>query len=624
MIQYLTQVNLCWAVFLAAYLLFLRKETFYSVNRAYLLFTLTTSLFLPLLDVVISSFLPKEPLIPTTVAYFFNGPDISISPESQTDSWFSFSWANVLFLIYGCGVLFLSVRLVVGLRRISQFIKSGHREVYPNFSIIRSASNHLPFSFLHYIFLSDRKEMDEISKEILRHEYVHVSKRHTIDILLLEVFQIVFWWNPLVLIYKNEIRQNHEFIADSYAMEGIESRQYLNLLARHYSTSLELSLVHTFFNSHIKNRIAMMKSSNSSSYSLLKYALIIPLLAVLGLGFAIAEKHLQSKGKSLIGHILPSDQDTQYAGVTMDSIPQPPPPPKAPMPPKPVVAVPPTPPPPPPPAPDPDDELFKVVEQMPRFPGCEGMTGSNSDKEECAKNKMLEHIYMNLKYPAEARKASIEGMVVIQFVIDTSGNIIEEKIVREIGGGCGQSALDVVSSMNHLAEKWTPGKNKGKAVKVLYTLPVRFKLEDNTSPKEVKETKRYEEELYKVVEQMPRFPGCEDMVGDSKTKEDCAKQKMLEYLYKNMKYPEEARNNGLEGMNVIQFVIEKNGKVSESKIVRDIGGGTGQAALEVVNSMNSMPQSWTPGKKKGEAVRVLYTLPVRFKLTDDEIKKNPE
>jgi protein TonB len=123
-----------------------------------------------------------------------------------------------------------------------------------------------------------------------------------------------------------------------------------------------------------------------------------------------------------------------------------------------------------------------------------------------------------------------------------------------------------------------------------------------------------EEEIFKVVEQMPRFPGCEDMSGSDKDKENCAKEKMLQYIYKNLKYPAIARENGVEGMAVIQFVVEKDGSVAGAKIVRDPGAGTGTAALKIVEAMNSMGSKWTPGKQRGRPVKVQYTLPVKFKL----------
>jgi len=90
---------------------------------------------------------------------------------------------------------------------------------------------------------------------------------------------------------------------------------------------------------------------------------------------------------------------------------------------------------------------------------------------------MLQYIYKNLKYPAIARENGVEGMCVLQFVVGTDGSVEDVKIVRDIGAGCGAAADVVVKGMNNLPEKWTPGKQRGRPVKVLYTLPVRFKLE---------------------------------------------------------------------------------------------------------------------------------------------------
>ncbi len=123
-----------------------------------------------------------------------------------------------------------------------------------------------------------------------------------------------------------------------------------------------------------------------------------------------------------------------------------------------------------------------------------------------------------------------------------------------------------------------------------------------------------EEEIFVIVEQAPRFPGCEDMSGSKEEKEACATKKMLEYIYGNLKYPAIARENGIEGQVVIQFVVDKDGSVNDINLVRDLEGGCGEAALKVVKGMNSLPQRWTPGKQRGRAVKVKYTLPVKFKL----------
>ncbi len=135
-------------------------------------------------------------------------------------------------------------------------------------------------------------------------------------------------------------------------------------------------------------------------------------------------------------------------------------------------------PPPPPPPPEPEvEEIFQVVEQMPRFPGCEDMAGTNEEKAACAQRKMLEFIYGNIRYPAIARENGIEGQVVISFVVDSDGVIQNPRIVRDIGGGCGQEALRVVNKMNEMPQKWTPGRQRGRAVSVQFNLPIRFTLQ---------------------------------------------------------------------------------------------------------------------------------------------------
>jgi protein TonB len=137
----------------------------------------------------------------------------------------------------------------------------------------------------------------------------------------------------------------------------------------------------------------------------------------------------------------------------------------------------PPPPPPPPPAPV-EDEVFVRAEQMPRFPGCEDMSGTNEEKAKCAEKKMLEYIYKNLKYPAIARENGVQGQVVLKFVVDKNGEIGKVEVLRDPGAGLGTAASDIVMGMNKLGQKWTPGKQRGRPVSVWYTLPVKFSLQE--------------------------------------------------------------------------------------------------------------------------------------------------
>lgn len=89
----------------------------------------------------------------------------------------------------------------------------------------------------------------------------------------------------------------------------------------------------------------------------------------------------------------------------------------------------------------------------------------------------MDFIYTNIHYPSVARENGVEGNVVVQFVVNTDGSVTDYKVIRDIGGGCGEEAVRVVSLMNTLSEKWIPGKQRGCPVRVMFTLPIRFKLQ---------------------------------------------------------------------------------------------------------------------------------------------------
>ncbi|MEL7424260.1 MAG: energy transducer TonB [Bacteroidota bacterium] len=125
--------------------------------------------------------------------------------------------------------------------------------------------------------------------------------------------------------------------------------------------------------------------------------------------------------------------------------------------------------------------------------------------------------------------------------------------------------------------------------------------------------------IYKVVEEMPRFPSsCETLDTTIMAKQACANQAMLQYVYQRVIYPQEAINENISGTAVVTFVIEKDGSITQPSIARDLGGGTGLAALGVVLGMQEQGIKWRPGRQNGEIVRVQFNLPVRFRLQDPD------
>ena len=122
-----------------------------------------------------------------------------------------------------------------------------------------------------------------------------------------------------------------------------------------------------------------------------------------------------------------------------------------------------------------------------------------------------------------------------------------------------------------------------------------------------------EEEIFVVVEQMPMFPGCESE-SDIKVRKKCSDQKMLEFIYKNIKYPSVAKDNNIQGTVVLKFVVNKKGKIENINILKDIGATCGQEAERVVKLMNEQNMIWEPGRQRGRPVKVWFMLPVKFKL----------
>ena len=251
-----------------------------------------------------------------------------------------------------------------------------------------------------------------------------------------------------------------------------------------------------------------------------------------------------------------------------------------------------------------DGEVFKVVEEMPRFPGCEnqGMTGR--ELEECAQNKLLEFIYSNLKYPKEARQKGIDGVAVIKFIIEKDGTISSTNIVRDPGAGTAAEADRVINMM----PKWIPGKQRGKNVRVQYLIPVKYMLEEGGNSKH----KKHDDKTVEV-DRKPLFPGTKN--------EDDSVNKLLEFVFQNVKYPKEASRNNIEGTAIVKFVVDNKGEIQDIRLAKSPGWGIDEAVLELVNKMKSTSGRWTPAHKDNETVDYEYLLPIKFKLQDEQIEE---
>jgi len=149
--------------------------------------------------------------------------------------------------------------------------------------------------------------------------------------------------------------------------------------------------------------------------------------------------------------------------------------------------------------------------------------------------------------------------------------------------------------------------------------PTVEKKPDLTPPPPPPEEEPTGPDFFIAVEEMPSFGDCKDIFNKMERKQ-CSDRNLLTFLSKNIRYPAPARENNIEGQAVIRFIVEPDGRISNTEIVRDLAGGCGAEALRVVNLMKNQKflkkqkLHWNPGKQQGRNVRVQFNLPIRFKL----------
>lgn len=254
-----------------------------------------------------------------------------------------------------------------------------------------------------------------------------------------------------------------------------------------------------------------------------------------------------------------------------------------------------------------ENEIFQVVETMPEFPG--GI-------QECMK-----WLQMNMKYPAIAASNGVQGRVIVQFVVNTDGSIVDSKVIRSVDPHLDKEAIRVVKAM----PKWKPGTQRGKPVRVKYSMPIQFRLQGGKADKNNTPQKRNAayssrggkgsiksafEALgtpAKKVEVMPEFIGGEEA--------------MLQFLTKQADYAEIEESAKAFGQQyIIKFIVGADGKLRDHAILRGIPTEVAEKALNIVKAM----PDWKPGTVNGTPKDMLYAVALPFKVTKKEAATAPK
>lgn len=614
MLHYILQTIAFQLFFLIIYDVFLKKETFFNWNRAYLLGTAIVSIVLPFIKIQsFKNVVPKDFVMVMPEAIIGNIPNAdavqTVEITTAEASKFQSPWELLFYIGAAVALVIFMIKLI----KIISLIYKNPKYWNQNLRIVTLLKSNTAFSFFYYVFLGEYiKTADKPT--ILKHEAVHVNQHHTLDLLLFELFRIVFWFNPLIYMYQNRMASLHEFIADAEAVKSQNKNDYYqDLLSQIFETE-KVSFINTFYKkSLIKKRIVMLSRTKSKQVQLIKYALLIPL--VFGM-LLYTSSYAQDKTEV---ETVKENKATQELS---------------------------------------DYELENMYYQQ--------LVDLSKKDSEVGKGIIQEYILKNEGYIV-TRKEHFKARALLRFLkemrikhLKEDGNYKEEdsKTFANLLGKNktyagylkwkkseeGKRAWDnqtkdgvlrlVVNDISSLSDKESAlmekkmkmidnddyfkellmvdlsGNSKTITPEVL-NLKHSQKPKTNTKP--IKQTQIQDpiEVPFATIEEIPVLPSCESLT-TQKERRNCVAQKISQHVQDNFNV-KLAENSGLKGKQRISviFRIDTNGNVVNVRA----RAPNPDLEAEAIRVIKTLPQ-FTPGKQKGQIVNVPYALPIIFEVKD--------
>ena len=581
------------------YTLLLHRDSFFRLNRFVLLGVLLLSLVLPLCNVSWLS-MDRQPVVHAAQMQMVEiGIPVNVLPQNdvvdemaEASAPSSFTLFGLLTLIYiiGMAVVLLLRLWQMGSLRLQLRRGSLWRHSEDGITVYCHADRVAPFSWMNSIVISE-EDYAESGREIILHETGHIRFRHSWDVLLLTLVQMVQWWNPLAYMAGISLRDVHEYEADDYVLrQGVSASAYQMLLLKKAVGYGSYTFANNFNHSLTKKRITMMRKSKSNPWMRSKVLYVIPVTTLALSAFATPEivspvqdvvSKFESKGTDTSADLQAIGKfSTEIMGEVQNA------------------------------ATANEDTIYGKVDKNAEYPG-----GTEA---------LMKFIMTNLKYPETCRKEGIQGRVVIKFVVNTDGSIVDMEENRSPHADLTAEAMRVIKMM----PKWTPATVGGKTVRSRFFLPVMFWLDGGkktqyTSP------------------QKPQSP--QSLTDEQKAVHDWfgAQPELQTHLNKNIRYPKECQEQGFEGRVLVSIAVEKDGSVSvdgsEYKPVsskKDApvavnayknADGTQAAKLseeelknlmikEAERVLKAAPKLKPYKNGKGETVRATFKVPVMFRL----------
>ena len=535
------------AVFYMFYRLLLSRETYHRVNRAVLLGTAIASFILPLCVIT----LHKTVVVSGGSGLVtLDGLGTVELAEPQTPL-----WQTIAVVVFFAGMAASLGFTLYNIFQVWRLISRSERHQQPDGTVVCVADREVsPFSWMHYIVLSP-SDYEAQDASVLAHERGHISLHHSLDVVLVDTLTALQWFNPAMWMLRQDLRAIHEYEADAAVLsQGINMRQYQYLLIQKAVAACGYSVANGITHSTLKNRINMMltnKKTNRASW--LKLLAMLPIV-----GAALA---------------LNAETVNDYVYADKPETPQ--------------------------------KKLVKKGRKAAQLKLNDTTIEVKEAKaEETPQAESEPKLIIDGKVVAEPQQEIIKMSEVLGdreplLVID--GKVTKPEQLNAIN----PKEIDNVSVIKNedVLKEYAKHFNADTSNGILF---INTKEYVKNGKKEIvsvtvkadkpeKETDT-ERKTFDVVEQMPEYPG--------------GLPELMKYISMNVHYPEAAMKTGAQGRVLVQFVIEKDGTVSDARVVQRVSDELDAEALRVVSAM----PKWTPGRQKGQPVRVKYTMPVTFRL----------
>ena len=561
--------------FALVYLLFLRNERFFLLNRIYLIIGIIASVILPLFTV--------RYMVEVTVAEAV----VEAGPVTAVLSGGS-SGKNIvviaLFAVWLAGAVAMLSRYVIQMLPVLR--AAGDADLSSGYpvKVLRLHGFSGSFSLFSYVVVNP-SITETVTREILIHEMVHIRQKHWFDLMLSSLLCMVQWFNPAVWIYSRFIRQNHEYLADEEALQrSSDPAVYKAVLLNQIAGSPVIDLGNSFSCSLNKKRFQMMKNKFSSPYRKLRLLLILPVAALVLYAFAEPRYAVSSEEQVLTApSAVTAEMTRNVSGVVTD------------------------------------EKGSPLEGAIVLIKGTSVGTMTDISGRFTIKNVsddavlVISHVgYVTKAVPVKNAGNNISvqlqwGNVITDTVValskstrSTSADV--SKVLVVIDGKVSDKSLseidpadiiniNVYHNESAVARYGSKGHNGA--------IEITTKKGAVASPDKLTETgygKDQGSEVFVVVEEMPEFPG--------------GMEAMMLWISERVKYPEQAKKDGIKGVVAVSFIVSRTGKVVDVKVVRSADPLLDAEAVRVIGEM----PEWKPGTQRGKTVDVRMTVPVRFTL----------